>query len=65
MDSLQQSLPIQRQLFKNAGEPQQLAGSCLIAFSQPRSRGRFWLVLVVLTGTMLLLAIAGQSGLLG
>ena len=61
MDSLQQTLPIQRQLFKNSGEPQQLAGSCLFAFSQPRRRGRFWLVLLVITGTMLLLAIAGQS----
>lgn len=65
MDGLQQSIPIQRQLFKNVGEPQQLAGSCLIAFSQPRRRGRFWLVLVVITGTMLLLAIAGQTSIAG
>lgn len=65
MDNLQQIFPIQRQLFKNAGEPQQLAGSCLIAFSQPRRRGRFWLVLAIMTGTLPLLVILGQSGVAG
>jgi hypothetical protein len=65
MDSLQQTMPIQRQLFKNVGEPQQLAGSCLISFNQPRRRGRFWPVLLVLTATMLLLAIVGQSSIAG
>jgi len=65
MDSLHQTLPIHRQLFKNSAEPQQLVGSCLFAFSQPRRRGRFWLLWVVITGTMLLLAIAGQSSIAG
>jgi hypothetical protein len=65
MDSLLQKMPIQRPLFKSAGEPHRLNGSCLMAFSQPRRRGRLWLALAGLTGTVMLLAFASQMGLAG
>lgn len=65
MDSLLQSTPIQRQLFKNVREFERRGKSGLISFGRPRRRGRYLLVTAIIIGIVLLLSLSGQAGVEG
>jgi len=65
MDSLLHSSPIQRQLFKYAGELERRGNSCVISFSRPRRRGRYLVVAAIIVCTVLLLGLSGQAGVAG
>jgi len=63
MENLLQSLPIERQLFKNVTETEHRGNSCVISFPQPRRRGRYWVATVIIIGFVLLLGLSSQAGI--
>ena len=65
METFLKSSPIQRQLFKDVGDIERRANSCVISFIEPRRPrrlGRFWVVTVVIMGALLLLSLSGLAG---
>lgn len=58
MDSLLPFTPIQRQLFKDVSDYEHRGNSCVISFSRPRRRGRYWVAAAICIGTVLLLLVS-------